>query len=140
MLAFLISLALSLGGVTVTAPSWGNPAGPGEPATLTIRADVPAASRAEVTIRTDLGIAHPLCRPVDAPDPEFRGWLVCGTDGPWSLTLTIPRATLASPACPVSSVPIPYTVSMDGRRLGEGFTSIVMEACYRAYVPMLRTP
>jgi hypothetical protein len=137
----LLALLLALGGVTVTAPSWGNPAGPDEPATLRIEAVAAPASRAEVTIKASMGITHPLCRPVDAPDPELQGWLVCsGGAGPWVLELTVPRATIRSPACPLSVIPVPYSVAVDGRRVGEAATTIVTEACYRAYLPILERP
>jgi hypothetical protein len=137
----LLALLLALGGITVAVPSWGNPAGPDEPATIRIEADVPPHARAEVTIKANLGITHPLCRPVDAPDPEFKGWLVCsGGAGPWTLELTVPRATLRSPACPVNALSVPYNVAVDGRRIGEAAATIVTEACYRAYLPMLERP
>lgn len=122
--------------VTLRVPPAGSPVDPDEPLTLDI--DVAGPGKAVVTVRTP-GMRAPagLCRGVDAPDPEYANWLVCGTArGPWSATLVLPSVRISTPACPVGAVPIEVSVTVDNRRVAGETLEAFYRMCYTAHLPV----
>lgn len=127
--------------VRIATPDVGDPVRPAEAMPIAIAVEAPAGARATVTIRM-AGVIDPagICRPVDAPDPEYRGWLVCGEQaGSWSATLYVATAMLPNPACQLDALTIPVSAAADGRRLGGGELQAFYLACYGLALPALRS-